>query len=750
MRFLSRWLQQPISASLALASLLLLIPMLSRYFFGWSQPFGYLSDLTIGSALLILLARRSLWLSVPIALFWSVLTLSSAELVSAVGRMPEVGDLHYLTDAQFVSRSTEGNGLNHPVLAGVLLLNLLVFALLQFRQREADAQPVRLRWLLLPLTLFISHNLLQARIPSDAAQWAQFNLPHKLLVAGINSASAQLDSMLNGDQPPVAVDISALSRLDLNGAPLLSGPGKARNVLIVTLEGIPGAYIEPSRHALRSRYHEDLMPRLSAWAHRGMLTSDYVLHSHQTIRGLYAMLCGDYAKLDSGTPKGVELLGQAQRSEHCLPAQLRANGFSTHYLQGAGLRFMAKDQIMPRMGFEKTLGRDWFKNDAYLEFPWGMDDKAYFEGALSYIEQLRQAPDKPWMLTLLTVGTHQPYSAPADYLQRYSTPKQAAVAYLDDAISDFLDGLKARGVLKDTLVIVTSDESHGIENVRLASAWGFNLILAPEQEQLPALKTGTYGHVDLTVSILDYLGLAPPQDLIGRSMLRDYSTGRSIISYTNGLLREHDGTVLTECDFQNVCRRYASTRFISDRAEYLGRFTGVQAQALSQRAALLDQSLQHNQSSLSYQFANNRPIKLSVEPGNDWADNLVGAQYLLLPKGSHTQVTLRIRAVGLDATGAHLQLKAKEYERDVSLPIPELPILTADQPLEVEFAFDNLDARKAFSFHLLGQGNGAIEITDFSVDTVPLNAKLLAAQQEDGAPEIEPEALLDDPKPGNP
>ena len=58
-------------------------------------------------------------------------------------------------------------------------------------------------------------------------------------------------------------------------------------------------------------------------------------------------------------------------------------------------------------------------------FPWGMDDKAYFEGALNYIEQLRQTPGKPWMLTLLTVGTHQPYSAPADYLQRYSTPKQA-------------------------------------------------------------------------------------------------------------------------------------------------------------------------------------------------------------------------------------------------------------------------------------------------------------------------------------
>lgn len=67
------------------------------------------------------------------------------------------------------------------------------------------------------------------------------------------------------------------------------------------------------------------------------------------------------------------------------------------------------------------------------------------------------------MLTLLTVGTHQPYSAPFEYMERYDTPKQAAVAYLDDALGAFLDNLERQGVLKDTLVVVTSDESHGID-----------------------------------------------------------------------------------------------------------------------------------------------------------------------------------------------------------------------------------------------------------------------------------------------
>ena len=164
---------------------------------------------------------------------------------------------------------------------------------------------------------------------------------------------------------------------------------------------------------------------------------------------------------------------------------------------------MAKDRVMPHIGFEDVHGLEWFSNANYLEFPWGKDDRAFFEGAHTYLNQLRKQ-NKPWMLNLLTVGTHQPYSAPEDYLQRFDSPKQAAVAYLDEALGAFLDTLEREGVLKDTLVVITSDESHGIDGLRLASSWGFNLTLAPEQASLPHIKNGTYGHVDLTTSIIDY------------------------------------------------------------------------------------------------------------------------------------------------------------------------------------------------------------------------------------------------------
>lgn len=718
----------PHTRLVALATLVIVIPLAARTLLGWSNPLGYLSDLALGSLLVLLLYRRPWWLATPVLLAWAALWVASAELVSAVGRLPTSADLSYLFDTQFMENSTDG-GLAHAWLPWVMGAGLLVWARSAWRSRTTPDAPLGPKALAIPLTLFGLHWGAQHLAPSDADQWRQYNLPHQLLSVGVGTLQHKALSWAGQTQPITPLPSAGLTQSDLNGQKLPSG--RARNLLVITLEGIPGAYVRPNRQALHSRFDENLMPNLSRWAERGMNTPDYVLHTHQTIRGLYAMLCGDYDKLANGTPKGMELLTQHQRNQACLPAQLRQAGFTTHYLQGAGLRFMAKDRIMPHIGFDSVHGLEWFSNENYLQFPWGKDDRAFFEGALDYVGQLRQQ-DLPWMLTLLTVGTHQPYSAPAQYLERHDTAKQAAVAYLDDAIGAFLDNLERQGVLKDTLVVITSDESHGIDGVRLASSWGFNLTLAPEQAQLPHIKHGTYGHIDLATSLLDYFALPIPAALGGRSLYRDYDTGREMISYTNGMLRYHDGRgVFTECDFQQRCRRYASEGFIAEKAKYLGAGDSRLGAQLGALAGVLDQSLLQTPLNLRYQFGGPSPIQLQARIRDDWADNLIGAQYLEMPGGSRTRVRVKVRALD-PQHAAYIQLKAKELEQDVPLGLPDEIRVTAAEPLEMEFGFDNPTQRKAFSFHLLGYGAGEVEVSDFSVITALPGEEETAEEGSDG------------------
>lgn len=725
---------------------LLFVPVSTRLLLWGFSYSGVLSDLLVGVLLCLLFYRcRMQWIAL-VLFIWAIGQSASMELVEAVGRMPELADLAYLSSPEFIAQSTEGGGLSQPVYFYALLVISLIAAGLALRHnRQPEFLMPKIIWAL-PLCLLALHTVAM-RYEYAEEPWKQYNIAHKLVAEKIwrsvntrDSREAELWALAQSGR---------LNQVDLNGKPLLATAGSARNVLIITLEGIPGAYIEQIRQARGYVWDQNPMPLLSAFAHeqKAMHTADYVLHNHQTIRGLYSMLCGDYPKLDGSTPKAIEMLSaNNSRQQYCLPVQLAAQGFSTHFLQAADLAFMSKDRVMPQMGFQNVCGDNCIKLKNKNNFAWGLDDKNFFEGALTYVQTLRKT-SQPWMLTLLTVGTHQPYDAPESYRERYADPKMAAVAYLDESITQFLEELKKNGVFEDTLVVVTSDESHGIDELRLASAWGLNLMFAPERDKLPDFKQGVYGHLDLAVSVLDYFGL-PAAGIMGRSQFRDYAQGRDMFSYTNGFLRYlHANGRLHECQFQSGCRDSQQNGFISPVEKDSRLSDEVAADRMEVLAARLNQSMSVSTEQQDFLFAKEDKRKLKTKAGNDWTDNLIGAQYLEFASGTRTYVSLRVKALKTDKHGAQLRLLLKEFDQDSDAVAPELPLLRKGESIAIDFTLDNPLGRKAFSFHLLGTGKGEIQIDEFRVVVRKLLEQSAVLTDEEGV-EIEspaPESDSNDP-----
>ncbi len=91
-----------------------------------------------------------------------------------------------------------------------------------------------------------------------------------------------------------------------------------------------------------------------------------------------------------------------------------------------------------------------------------MDDGTLLERGVELVSELRRAGG-PWFLRRCsrwapTIRT---------WCLRTSSPStdddfERAVAYADLEVARFLDALEAMGVLEDTLVLVTSDESRGL------------------------------------------------------------------------------------------------------------------------------------------------------------------------------------------------------------------------------------------------------------------------------------------------
>lgn len=489
---------------------------------GLSDLRGMLADAGIGllvAALLLLMARRKRWAGLPFIGLWSLLCYGNYEHVRVLGGNAAAVYADYLIDPTFL--------LGSALSASAPLLLTATVALPFILTWSGSRRPAPLRTALLIAATAAGALLLHIAWPARAAAhpWRQDNFVWENLKAPFTSS----DITDSGD-PRMAAG-------DLEGVPLIPPGDRGRNVLLVILEGLSGAYVAPLSSANDRDAVYDL-PHLSRLAENNIFAGSFVTMQRQTNRGEYALLCGDYPKLVSEQPKMSELVDRPEL--RCLPAVLRDAGYATVYLQAAPLSFMMKDRFMPLIGYQQVHGEESFPR-AGARNRWGVDDRTLFERGIAIVEELR-AGGRPWFLTLLTVGTHHPYNVPIDFRGAAgSSDEERAFSFQDTAVGRFIDMLVASGALADTLVLFVSDESAGVARDvddltrLLTQAWGYFAAITPGGDRMrleqPILQA------DVPLSVLDYLGLGDTGGrFAGRSLFRSYRVPRPI-GFGNTFLR---------------------------------------------------------------------------------------------------------------------------------------------------------------------------------------------------------------------
>jgi arylsulfatase A-like enzyme len=131
---------------------------------------------------------------------------------------------------------------------------------------------------------------------------------------------------------------------------------------------------------------------------------------------------------------------------------------------------------------------------------------------------------------------HFPYSPPEPYRSRYAkSPYHGEVAYADSLLAPLLEPLLAAGSAGRTLIVLTADHGEGLgehgEKTHGIFAYESTLrvplvLFAP---RLFGARTidDLVRHVDILPTLLDALGMTPPEGLAGRSLL-PLAAGRTL------------------------------------------------------------------------------------------------------------------------------------------------------------------------------------------------------------------------------
>lgn len=420
------------------------------------------SLLFLGASLVPRGALRLLALGL-VALLFSIV----AAHVLINGGWPNLDHLGLATDRVFLTAL-----LADRVFLGLLAVNL-AWILLSERMRPAVRNRGPRPTLLVVIGLCMAGFLVLTQSdPRMAVHWYAQN-PIEHLLAGDDARGLDASGIIDGR--------SLVPRADGERIVALKPP---HHVLLVLVEGLSALDVAAGR-----------APEIAALEPRGLVVRNFVTHQRQTHRGMFSALCGAYPNLVRPEAKS-HLMALSGLRQTCLPRVLGDAGFRTAFLQSAPLGYMSKDLFARAAGFDSIKGLEALR-PAPFEGLWGLDDHFLLERALEEIRALR---DHKAFVTLLTSGTHAPFSTPES-----NNDRDQAMGYASRAVRWLVEQLKREGWLDDTLVIITSDESGATtdrdSNAIPAANHGYLLALGSGLENTE--QPGLFGLVDIPRSVLD-------------------------------------------------------------------------------------------------------------------------------------------------------------------------------------------------------------------------------------------------------
>lgn len=221
-----------------------------------------------------------------------------------------------------------------------------------------------------------------------------------------------------------------------------------------------------------------------------------------------------------------------------LPSVFKAAGYRTMFLSSSFLESWGETRFLREAGLDVLEdGKSLPNRGRYKYQTWSIEGRAIVDRFFEWQDTPRDS-EKPFFALLWNVETHHNYTwigmpkelESAPELQRY----YAAITYTDKLLGEFYQGLEARGLADDTLVVVIGDHGQGFGRGEHPHDRFHSLLINEDvlhvpmvflHPELPApapLVDMPVTLTDIYPTVLDLVGVEVPGGIDGASMARAY------------------------------------------------------------------------------------------------------------------------------------------------------------------------------------------------------------------------------------
>ena len=314
------------------------------------------------------------------------------------------------------------------------------------------------------------------------------------------------------------------------------------NIVLVILEGCGRTFYDMP----------GIMPNLKQVAAEGVEFTNCYANSFRTDRGVVCTLSGFPSYPD------VSVMKLTDSKIAGLPSIARSlvrEGYDTEFIYGGDINFTNTNGYLLTTGYRRTFSEADFPSEQRNDSKWGVHDEYAFEKTLHHIAQKDTL--SPWMITLLTLSSHEPWEVP--YAQVKDDPIVNAFAYLDSCIGNFITQFKTLDAWKNSIVVFIPDHGH---NHGLADD-----VVMVEKNRIPLIITGgalqerktvevVCNQSDLAATLLGQMGINHDDFLMSRDVLSDtYTYPFAINSWSQGIvMTDYMGSTVYDLNTKKVSK----------------------------------------------------------------------------------------------------------------------------------------------------------------------------------------------------
>jgi lipoteichoic acid synthase len=298
------------------------------------------------------------------------------------------------------------------------------------------------------------------------------------------------------------------------------GKAKGMNVIYVSLESFQNFMID-----YKMPNGQEATPFLNSLAHDGN-TFYFDNFFHQTGQGKTSD--AEFLMENSLYPmaQGAVFVNKDQNTYQATPAILKGLGYNSAVFHGNYKTFWNRNVMYKSLGYDQFFDAEYYSMTDENKKNYGMKDKPFFKESMPMLESLKQ----PFYTKFITLSNHFPFEMdpgdtnfPAgDYGDTVVNQYFQSSNYMDQALEQFFNDLKADGLYDKTVIVLYGDH-YGISenhNDAMAKVLGVPQITptinaglqrVPLFIHVPGVKGGVQhqygGEVDVRPTLLHLLGI---------------------------------------------------------------------------------------------------------------------------------------------------------------------------------------------------------------------------------------------------